>query len=253
MNRKIKCIVCDDEYLGRQNIKQALLSFPEWEIVAQLESGRNLPAMLDRWQPDIVFLDIRMPGKNGIDLMRDIVSRANPPEIIFITAFDQYAIQAFELYALDYILKPFDEQRFAQSIQRAKKVIEHKINQGPQAGSNESRRYLTRIFIPSISKIEIVDLGGVYAFISNGNYVDILLERTKLLYRCSMKQLEQNLNPNVFIRCHRSSIVRADKVKDLIFLGEAKYEIVLSNNIKVKMSDTYKDSVMSILEKNSWA
>ncbi|HEX5055688.1 MAG TPA: LytTR family DNA-binding domain-containing protein [Gammaproteobacteria bacterium] len=254
MNRKIKCIVCDDEHLGRQNIKQALLSFPGWELVAELENGRNLVATLDRWNPDIVFLDIRMPGKNGIDLMRDVLSRTDPPEIIFVTAFDHYAIQAFELYALDYILKPFDEQRFARSIERAEKAVENKIGTEARiSGSAGNRRYLSRVFIPSISKIEIVDLSGVYAFVANGNYVDILLEQTKLLHRCSMKQLEQNLDPDVFIRCHRSSIVRIDKVTDVVFLGDAKYEVVLSNNTRIKMSGTYKDPVMAALEKASWS
>jgi two-component system, LytTR family, response regulator len=254
MNRKIKCVICDDEYLGRQNVKEALSPFPEWEIVGELDSGNNLLVPIDKLQPDIIFLDIRMPGKNGIDVMRDIVSRANPPEIIFITAFDQYAIQAFELYALDYILKPFDEQRFAQSIERAKKAIELKINRSIQfPGVAMDRRYLTRLFITSISKIEIVDVGGVYALVADGNYVNIFLEGTKLLYRASMSYLEQNLDPNMFIRCHRSSIARIDKIRDLILLGDNKYEIVLTNNTKVKIRKTYKDSVMAALEKCSWS
>jgi two-component system, LytTR family, response regulator len=251
MNRRIRCIICDDEYLGRQNIRQALSSFPDWEIVAELESGIGLPAMIDRWQPDIIFLDIRMPGRSGIDIMRDIVSQANPPEIIFITAFDQYAIQAFELYALDYILKPFDEQRFAQSIDRAYKAVE--LNRSfHDSEAAEGRRYLTRLFISSISRIEIVDVSGVYAFVANGNYVDILLERTKRLHRSSLNYLEQNLNPAMFVRCHRSSIARIDKITDLVCLGETRYEVVLGNNAKLKMSSTYKDAVMAALEKGSW-
>ena len=251
MNRTIRCIVCDDEYLGRQNIRQALLSFPEWEVVAELESGNGLPAMIVRWQPDVIFLDIRMPGRSGIDIMRDIVSQANPPEIVFITAFDQYAIQAFELYALDYILKPFDEQRFAQSIHRATKTVElNRSLQGSEAAAG--RRYLTRLFISSISRIEIVDLSGVYAFVANGNYVDILLERTKRLHRSSLSYLEQNLDPAMFVRCHRSSIARIDKIRDLVCLGDTRYEIVLGNNARVRMSSTYKDAVMAALEKGSW-
>ena len=251
MNRKVRCIVCDDEYLGRQNIKQALLSFPDWELVAELESGSGLPAIIDRWQPDIIFLDIKMPGRSGIDVMRDIVLQPNPPEIIFITAFDQYAIQAFELYALDYILKPFDEQRFAQSIARAEQAVE--VNRRLQVpGGPDSRRYLTRLFLSSVSKIEIVDVSGVYAFVANGNYVDVLLERTKLLHRSSLNYLEQNLNPAMFVRCHRSSIARIDKIRDLVCLGDARYEIVLDNSTKVRMSGTYKDAVMAALEKGSW-
>ena len=251
MDRAIRCIVCDDEYLGRQNIKQALSSFPGWELVAELDSGSGLPAVIDRWQPDIIFMDIRMPGRSGIDVIRDIVLRTDPPEVIFITAFDQYAIQAFELYALDYILKPFDEQRFAQSIARAEKAVE--INRRLQipAGS-DSRRYLTRLFLSSISKIEIVDVSGVYAFVANGNYVEILLERSKLLHRSSLNYLEQNLNPAMFVRCHRSSIARIDKIRDLVCLGDTKYEVVLANNVKVRMSNTYKDAVIAALEEGSW-
>ena len=251
MNRTIRCIVCDDEYLGRQNIKQALLSFPGWELVAELESGSGLPAVIDRWRPDIIFLDIRMPGRSGIDVMRDIVSQANPPEIIFITAFDQYAIQAFELYALDYILKPFDELRFAQSIARAEKAVEINRRLRVQGGS-DNRRYLTRLFLSSVSKIEIVDLSGVYAFVANGNYVDVLLERTRLLHRSSLNYLEQNLDPAMFVRCHRSSIIRTDRIRDLVFLGDTKYEVVMDNNLKVRMSSTYKEAVMAALQKGSW-
>jgi two-component system LytT family response regulator len=226
MTRTIRCIVCDDEYLGRQNIRQALSSFPAWDIVAELESGAGLPAIIARWQPDIVFLDIRMPGRSGIDVMRDIVSQAHSPEIIFVTAFDQYAIQAFELYALDYILKPFDEQRFAQSIDRAE--------------------------ISSISKIEIIDVSGVYAFVANGNYVDILLERSKRLHRSSLNYLEQNLDPAMFVRCHRSCIARIDKIRDLVSLGDTRYEVVFDNNARVRMSGTYRDGVMAAIEKSSW-
>ena len=251
MDRAIRCIVCDDEYLGRQNIKQALSSFPGWELVAELDSGSGLPTVIDRWHPDIIFMDIRMPGRSGIDVTRDITLRTDPPEVIFITAFDQYAIQAFELYALDYILKPFDEQRFAQSIARAEKAVE--INRRLQIPAGpDSRRYLTRLFLSSISKIEIVDVSGVYAFVANGNYVEILLERTKLLHRSSLNYLEQNLNPAMFVRCHRSTIARIDKIKNLVFLGDTKYEVVLDNNAKVKMSSTYKDAVMAALEKGAW-
>ena len=251
MDRMIRCIVCDDEYLGRQNIKQALSSFSGWELVAELESGTGLPAVIHRCRPDIVFLDIRMPGRSGIDVMRDILSQANPPEIIFITAFDQYAIQAFELYALDYVLKPFDEQRFAQAIARAERAVErNRTLQVP--GAPDSRRYLTRLFLSSVSKIEIVDVSGVYAFVANGNYVEVLLERTKLLHRSSLNYLEQNLNPAMFVRCHRSSIARVDRIRDLVCLGDARYEIVLDNNTKVKMSSTYRDAVMAALEKGSW-
>ena len=251
MDRKIRCIVCDDEYLGRQNIRQALSSFPEWEIVAELESGTGLPALIERWQPDVVFLDIRMPGKSGIDIMRDLASQVRPPECIFITAFDQYAIHAFELYALDYILKPFDEQRFAQAIERAGRTIERNRILS-RVETTEDRRYLTRLFIVSMSKVEVVDVSGVYAFVANGNYVDILLERTKRLHRSSLSYLEQNLNPAVFVRCHRSSIARVDKIRDLVCLGEMRYEVVLENNAKVRMSSTYRDSVMAALEKGSW-
>jgi two-component system, LytTR family, response regulator len=196
-------------------------------------------------------MDIRMPGRSGIDAIRDIVLRTDPPEVIFITAFDQYAIQAFELYALDYILKPFDEQRFAQSIARAEKAVEVNRSLQVPAGS-DSRRYLTRLFLSSISKIEIVDVSGVFAFVANGNYVEILLERTKLLHRSSLNYLEQNLNPAMFVRCHRSSIARIDKIRDLVWLGDTKYEVVLANNAKVRMSSTYKDAVMAALEKGSW-
>jgi two-component system, LytTR family, response regulator len=225
MDRPIRCIVCDDEYLGRQNIKQALSSFPGWELVAELDSGNGLPAVLDRWHPDIIFMDIRMPGRSGIDAIRDIVLRTDPPEVIFITAFDQYAIQAFELYALDYILKPFDEQRLAQSIARAEKAVEVNRRLQVPAGS-DSRRYLTRLSLSSISKIELVDV--------------------------SLNYFEQNLNPAMFVRCHRSSIARIDKIRDLVCLGDTKYEVVLANNAKVRMSSTYKDAVMAALEKGSW-
>jgi len=253
MKQKVTCLICDDEYLSRKNIKAALSLWRNWEVLSEAESAKGLLDSLDEFRPDVIFLDIRMPGKTGIDVSAEILSKDSPPEIIFITAFDKYAIQAFELYALDYLLKPFDKQRFAQSIHRAEKALTHKrINGGDHETVRPGRRYLKRLFIPSISKIQLVDIDDVYGFVASGNYVDVLLKDAKLLHRSSISQLEKNLDPRLFIRCHRSCIVRMDRIRDLQFLGDIKYEIVLSNGDKVKMSKTYRDSIMQALELDAW-
>lgn len=253
MSTEIRCIICDDELLSRQNIRAALAAWPNWKVVDELDSASSLVASIEKCSPAVIFLDIRMPGKTGIDVSSEIVSRSDPPDIIFITAFDQYAIQAFELYALDYLLKPFDEQRFAQSIKRAEKAINAKCDGDRRIESSEPcPRYLKRLFIPSISRIQLVDIEEVYAFVGNGNYVDVVTKEEKLLHRTTITELESNLNPSVFRRCHRSCIVRIDRIRDLRFLGDTKYEIVLDNGRRIKMSRTYRNSVIQALEKGSW-
>lgn len=239
----ISCIVCDDEMLARQGLVDLIERRSGWKIAGQAENSGQLLRQLNETCVDVIFLDINMPGISGIEIARTIKEKYPATEIVFITAFDAYAIRAFELYALDYILKPYSENRIYESLIRAESVFHGK--------SNKTGLWLQRLFIPSITKITLVDLDDVLGFESNGNYVDVILHNKVILHRASMNYLEENLDPAVFSRCHRSCIVRHDAIKVIHSEGNNKYSIVLDNNKSIKMSMTYKDKLMNILSEKS--
>ncbi len=248
MSFELSCIICDDEFYGRQNIKSALESFSNWKIVAELDSGSHLVEQIEKHKPDVIFLDIQMPGKSGIELMEEIFSLTDIPEVIFVTAHDAHIIQAFELFALDYILKPFDTARFAISVKRAEVEVKKKNEGTKLSRSGTDQNYLSRLFIPTSSRVDIVDINSVYAFEGNGNYVDLIMENRRLLHRVSMKYLEEHLDPNIFVRCHRSTIVQVDAISKLIHLGGTRYNIELLNAETVSLSQSSKDVIQTRLK-----
>lgn len=242
---KINCVICDDESIALEGLYDIVAG--QWNVVGQASNGNQALALVKEHQPQAIFLDISMPGLSGLDAAKAIREIQPHIAIIFVTAYDQYAIQAFELYAIDYVLKPYKPARILESLNRVETLIE--------AGKISAARevvFLERLFIPSISKVDIVEIEDVHGFVSNGNYVEVIMEGSQILHRASIKHLEENLDPAVFIRCHRSCIVRVKSVVGVNFCGENKYELVLKNARTIKMSSTYKASVMDSLENSVW-
>ena len=242
---KIHCVLCDDESIALEGLNDIVAE--KWEVVGKASNGNQALALVKEHQPQAIFLDISMPGLSGLDAAKAIREIQPNIAIIFVTAYDQYAIQAFELYAIDYVLKPYKPARILDSLSRVEALIE--------AGKISSARetvYLERLFIPSISKVDIVEIEDVHGFVSNGNYVEVIMNDSQILHRASIKHLEENLDPNVFARCHRSCMVRVKSVVGVNFCGENKYELVLKNGRAIKMSSTYKSEVMQSLENSVW-
>jgi two-component system, LytTR family, response regulator len=234
---KITTVIVDDEPLARSNLAVLLRLDPKIEIVGECGSGFDAPAMIRRTKPDLVFLDVQMPECDGFDVL-ELLGKDIPPAIVFVTAYDQYALRAFEAGALDYLLKPFDNARFDLALDRAKQRI--------KLGKDHPAR-LDRIAIKSagrvsflrISEIDWIEAADYYACLHVGQHTHML--------RRSISELEQDLEPTAFCRIHRSTIVNLDRVHGLKLSEDGEYEVVLENGTKLRLSRSYRKQLQNRL------
>ena len=242
----IKALIIEDEELGRELVRNYLKNFPQIELICECENGfEGIKAIHDN-NPDLIFLDIQMPKLNGFEMLEIVESK---PEIIFTTAYNQYAIQAFEHNAIDYLLKPFSKDRFSEAIQKAIFRIENKTPQ-PESIQNLSQQplneFLERIVVKSNTKISVIPVEKVIYFEAQDDYVMIYTADKKHLKQATMKYFEQHLNPKDFLRIHRSYIIRLDQVSQLEPYGKDSYVAKLKNDVKVKIS---KNGLKQLKEK----
>jgi two-component system, LytTR family, response regulator len=263
--KSIRAMIVDDEPLARATIRLLLRSDPEIEIVAEAGSGTEAVRLIDESAPDLLFLDIQMPGMNGFDVLEKI-DMAGIPAIIFVTAFDQYALRAFEVHALDYLLKPFDDARFEKALRQAKAQIEQReINKlsrklfalledrDEREVSAESQRfarskYLTRLMLKSASRIFFLKVEEIDWIGAEDYYVKLHFGRKSHLLRQTMNELEAKLDPEKFLRIHRSSIVNLDRVKELHPHFNGDYMIVLHDGTELKLSRSRREQLQAILK-----
>ena len=210
MSDKIKAVIVDDEQAARFNIKDSLNQHSHWQVVGEASNGREELSVIHHTCPDVVFLDIQMPLCDGISLTKQLLQHENCPIIIFVTAYDEYAVQAFELYALDYILKPFDNPRFDDTLKRVEQALKqpenrHIIRQNNTAYTSEN--YLNRLVLRSAGSIKLIDIASVHWFSSESNYVAIHHTEGVHLHRVTLSFLEQHLDPGVFVRTHRTALL----------------------------------------------
>jgi two-component system LytT family response regulator len=232
----IKAIIIDDEELARELIKNYLKEFQEIELVGECENGFDAVKSISELRPDLVFLDIQMPKLNGFETLELI---ENPPEVIFITAHNEYAIRAFEMNAVDYLLKPYARERLISAVQKA---ID-RIRKGSTAGTGISeliRQPLTekleRIVVKSGTKIRVIPVDKITYLEAQDDYVMIHTEEGKHLKQGTMKYYEDNLDEARFIRVHRSYIVRIDQVTQLEPYSKENYVLRLKNGDNLKVS-----------------
>ncbi len=256
----IRTIIVDDEPLARKGIKNLLKERENIEIVRECKNGREAVQAINQLAPDLVFLDVQMPVFDGFDVLERInLSRA--PVIIFVTAYDKYAIQAFEVNALDYLLKPFGDVRFYAALDRALKAIENnKIadlsrkmaslidNQKKyeRARSNMAylqgeemtpqKKYPSRIMVKGAGKISFVDIDEIKWFEALEYYVRIHAGNSSYLIRESLKNLEKSLDPQKFVRIHRSAIVRFSEIKSITSHSTGNFRVLLNDGTKLPLS-----------------
>jgi two-component system LytT family response regulator len=238
---RIRTLIVDDEPLARSNLSVLLRHDPEIEIVGECGSGAEALRVIRSAKPDLVFLDVQMPECGGFDVL-ELLGHDLPSAIIFVTAYDQYALQAFEAGALDYILKPFDNARFDRALGRAKQRI--------ALGKNKDKdlpRKLERIAIKSVGQVSFVKVSEI-EWIEAADYYACLhvASRTHLLRR-SMSDLEQELDPTVFSRIHRSTIVNLDRVRGLQLTEDGEYEVLLESGVRLRLSQRYRKQLQSRL------
>ena len=234
---KIRTVIVDDEPLARSNLSVLLRLDPEIEIVSECGSGVDAPREIRAAKPDLLFLDVQMPECDGFDVL-ELLGKDVPAAIIFVTAYDQYALRAFEAGALDYLLKPFDNARFDRALGRAKE----KIAQGkglPKKLQRLTVKSAGQVAFVSLSEIDWIEAADYYAALHVG-------EKTHLLRR-SMAELEQDLDPATFCRIHRSTIVNLERVRGLKLSEDGDYQVLLENGTELRMSRRYRKQLQSRL------
>lgn len=210
---------------------------PEIEIVGECGSGAEALAEIRRTQPDLLFLDVQMPECDGFDVL-ELLGKQLPPAVVFVTAYDQYALRAFEAGALDYLLKPFDNARFDRAIDRAKQSIVRGQDL-PRKLDRLAIKSVGQVWFVKISEIDWIEAADYYACLHVGT-------RTHLLRR-RMAELEQELDPNLFSRIHRSTIVNLERVRGLRLGEDGEYEVLLEDGTRLRLSQRYRKPLQSRL------
>jgi two-component system LytT family response regulator len=233
----IRTIIVDDEPLARSNLSVLLRRDPEIEIVAECGSGAEALAEIRSARPDLVFLDVQMPECDGFDVL-EMLGQELPPAVVFVTAYNQYALRAFEAGALDYLLKPFDNARFERALERAKQTI---------IRSRDLPRKLERLAIKGVGQISFVKVSEI-DWIEAADYYACLHVGTKThLLRRSLGELEHALSER-FCRIHRSTIVNLDRVRGLKLNEEGEYDVLLDHGTRLRLSRRYRKQLESRLE-----
>ncbi len=262
MAAKIRTLIVDDEPLARRNLRVLLEKDPQIEILDECRNGREAVKAINTLSPDLIFLDIQMPEMDGFD----VLAHAGPDHIqaiIFVTAFDQYALKAFDVHALDYLLKPFDDERFAHSLKRAKSQIEtREINrvskrllalleerESVRKDSIQQKSYLTRLMIKVSGRVMLLKVDEIDFIEADGNYAKLHVGRKAHLLREKMHDLEGRLDPAKFVRIHRSIIVNLDRIKEMHPHFNGDYIVVLEDGRQLRLSRSRREALIHRLHR----
>ncbi len=252
---KIRTLVVDDETLARERVLTLLQQEVDVEVVGECSDGGQAVTAIQEQSPDLVFLDVQMPGCDGFEVLKHI-SPDRMPTVIFVTAYDEYALRAFEVHALDYLLKPFGKDRFQETLRHAREALEAR-----RAG-DLGRRLLAMVqdIKPEPQRVErlVVKSGGRVFFLRTdeidwieaaGNYVRLHLGQESHLFRETMNRMEARLDPQRFARIHRSRIVNTERIKELQPWFNGDHVVVLRDGTRLTLSRLYKDKLQQRLGK----
>jgi two-component system, LytTR family, response regulator len=246
---KIRTLIVDDEPLGRERIRTLLREDAEVEVVGECADGRQAIAAVERLKPDLLFLDVQMPEMDGFAVV-DAMAAQHMPAIIFVTAYDRYAVQAFEVHALDYLLKSFDRERFQSAVARAKQEIrrsrEGALNErlaGLLEDLESRKQRATRVVIKSAGRIFFLPVEEIDWVEAADNYVRIHAGVEAHLVRETLQSLEGRLDPARFLRIHRSTIVNLDRIRELHPLFHGDYAVRLRDGTELTLSRNYREKL----------
>ena len=247
---KIRVIIIDDEKLGRDIIKAYLKKFDSVELVAECADGFEGIKQISQLKPDLIFLDIQMPKLTGFEMLEIL---EDPPVIIFTTAFDQFALKAFEVNATDYLLKPFSEERFAEALTKATKMIGHtgpvkEEISGLVKSMEKKDEFIDRVIIKNGHKIIIVPATDVRYIEAQDDYTMLYTEKGYFLKQKTMKYFEENLDPAEFVRIHRSYFVKLSFVKQIELFEKETYRVVLNDGVKLPVSKSGYQNLKEIFK-----
>jgi two-component system LytT family response regulator len=245
--KPIRTWIVDDEPLARERLRELIAREPDFELIGESQSGREAIEALSRARPDLLFLDVQMPECDGFSVARALDDQARPV-VVFVTAFDRYALQAFEVHALDYLLKPFDRERFRRALTRVKARIESErrgdVDQRLDAllaHDAGAARPVTRLAVKSIGRVSFVDVEDVDWIEACGNYVRLHAGARAYLRRETLMSVERRLDRGVFVRIHRSSIVNSKRVRALEPSLHGDAVLILADGTRLALSRSYRE------------
>ena len=244
-------MIVDDEPLARRNLRVLLKRDPEIELVKECDSGADAVTSIRALLPDLVFLDVQMPEMNGFEVLEKLDGRPLPV-IVFVTAYDQYALKAFEVSALDYLLKPFDDARFHKALAQAKRQIERQdagalglkllsLMSARELSAAAPPRYLTRLMIKTAGRVIFIRAEEIDWVEAYDNYIRLHVGGKAHLLRQTMNELEVTLNPEQFARIHRSTIINLDRVKEMRPHFNGEHLVILNDGTELKLSRSRKE------------
>jgi two-component system LytT family response regulator len=248
---RIRILIADDEPMARRGVRLLLERDTGVEIVGEATGGIEAADLILRLKPELVFLDVQMVGCDGFEtLMR--VGPTAAPVVIFVTAYDEYALRAFEFNAVDYLLKPYDDARFAAALERARELVIRKRSDGVDGRLTRLIEHLEsesrdRILLKSSGEIIFLKASEIDWIEAEGDYVKFHVTGRTHLMRGTMTALEERLDPNRFIRIHRSTIVNVDRLRKLSPSFEGEYAVVLQDGTKLRLSRGYQDRIKALL------
>ncbi len=253
----IRVLLIDDEPLAREMLREMLEGDPDVTIVGESCNGREALEAIRAHSPDLLFLDVQMPEVGGFEVLASL-GKGQIPYVIFVTAYDQYAVRAFEVQALDYLLKPFDQERFDVSWQRAKARIMRNRNGGVSMDRRilalleelkTGNKFLERLVIKASGRIYFLETSEIDWIEAEGNYVSVHSAKKSHMLRETISSLESQLDPKKFVRIHRSAIVRLDFVQELQPWFHGEYRIILQDGTQLTLSRNYRDRLQEALGK----
>jgi two-component system LytT family response regulator len=272
LNRKIRALIVDDESLAREALLVLLNDDPEIEVVAECRNGKEAVTVIREQSPDVVFLDIQMPEMDGFQVVEEVGAR-RMPVTIFVTAYDKHALRAFEAHALDYLLKPFDHDRFDTALQRAKTFVRQrklgeisesllaalldlKSKDGESPSGTDNRKPERAAHQEQIDRVVIKSGGRIYFLKTEeidwvegaGDYLTLHSGSQTHLIRETMGNFHAQLDPKKFLRIHRSTLVNIERIKDIRPLYKGEYVITLTSGIALKASRGYRHELRSLLD-----
>ena len=251
----VRYLIVDDEAPSRANLRLALANHPDWLLLAECDSTAAARAALAENEVDVIFLDIQMPVESGLVLAREISRLRTPPLIVFVTAYSEHAVDAFEVHALDYLLKPLSDARLAQAVerigallgQRQREAYAAALRDYVDAGAGQAAERPERINVRSVGRIEQIRVDDILWVESAGNYVELHLDGRAVLHRITLNRLEALLDPADFLRVHRSAIVRRSQIARLETIGDGSYRLTLRCGAEVAVSERYLGALKSAM------
>jgi two-component system LytT family response regulator len=252
-DRNYRALVVDDERLARQRLEDLLSAAPGWDLAGTADDGDAAVRAIADLKPDLVFLDVQMPGKSGFEVVR-AVGPENMPATIFVTAFDKYALKAFDVAAIDYLVKPFDDERFSEALRRTERLLDlHAAGrladqlrrllaaESAAAGSttapaDAAAKYLERIAVELRGQVRVVATSDIDYISASGPYAELHVGEKTYVIRERMQTLDERLDPGQFFRIHRSAIVKLDRVDALLREPGGDYAVKLKNGARLSVS-----------------